>query len=242
MRSSLPRLAGSTHAWSGFVSDRAIGHVRPWPRPPAQPGSSTERGVLSACDRPRPGGTLTPSPRSRVLVGAAAAWTLVAALAFGTFAIGGADSYGYAGQARLLRHGRLTETIPLKPAFRWPDARATLIPLGFTGGREPGGDGAAVSARLAPPDGGIRRGVGTARSSSSCHSSACSRCGAPTGSAPVSVNRWREVWRRSSSPSVQHFSTSWSSRWATFRRRRAGSPRSSPRHDRRSCPPEAPEC
>ena len=75
---------------------------------------------------------------SRVLVGAAAAWTLVAALAFGTFAIGGADSYGYAGQARLLRHGSLTDTIPLKPAFRWPDARATLIPLGFTGGREPG--------------------------------------------------------------------------------------------------------
>ena len=74
---------------------------------------------------------------SRVLAGAAAAWTLVAALAFGTFAIGGADSYGYAGQARLLRHGSLTDTIPLKPAFRWPDARATLIPLGFTGGREP---------------------------------------------------------------------------------------------------------
>ena len=33
-------------------------------------------------------------------------------LRFGTFAIGGADSYGYAGQARLLRHGRLTDTIP----------------------------------------------------------------------------------------------------------------------------------
>jgi hypothetical protein len=83
---------------------------------------------------------------SRVLVGAAAAWTLAAALIFGTFAIGGADSYGYAGQARLLRHGRLTDRIPLKPAFRWPDARATLIPLGFTAGREP-----AVIAPLYPP-------------------------------------------------------------------------------------------
>jgi hypothetical protein len=83
---------------------------------------------------------------SRVLVGAATTWTLAAALIFGTFAIGGADSYGYAGQARLLRHGRVTDTIPLKPGFRWPDARASLIPLGFTGGREP-----AVIAPIYPP-------------------------------------------------------------------------------------------
>jgi hypothetical protein len=70
----------------------------------------------------------------RVLAGAAAVWTIAAALLFGTFAVGGADSYGYAGQARLMLRGRLTDTIPLDPAFRWPDARASLIPLGFTGG------------------------------------------------------------------------------------------------------------
>src|SRR4051812_25988689 len=83
---------------------------------------------------------------SRVLAAAATTWTLAAALIFGTFAVGGADSYGYAGQARLLRHGRVTDTIPLKPGFRWPDARASLIPLGFTGGREP-----AVIAPIYPP-------------------------------------------------------------------------------------------
>ena len=41
------RLAGSTHTWSGFVSGRATGHVRPRSRPSAQPGSCTRRGVLS---------------------------------------------------------------------------------------------------------------------------------------------------------------------------------------------------
>jgi hypothetical protein len=71
---------------------------------------------------------------ARALTGAAAVWTIGAAMLFGTFAVGGADSYGYAGQARLLLDGRLTDTIPLKPAFRWPDAPATLVPLGFTGG------------------------------------------------------------------------------------------------------------
>jgi hypothetical protein len=73
-----------------------------------------------------------------VLAGAAAAWTLAAGLHFGTFASGGSDSYGYAGQARLLLHGRLTDTIPMRPGFAWPDARATLVPLGFTAGGSPG--------------------------------------------------------------------------------------------------------
>jgi 4-amino-4-deoxy-L-arabinose transferase-like glycosyltransferase len=72
------------------------------------------------------------------LAGAAAVWTLAAGLFFGTFASGGADSYGYVGQARLLVNGRLTDTIPMRPGFDWPDARATLIPLGFTGGPAPG--------------------------------------------------------------------------------------------------------
>ncbi|HMF61527.1 MAG TPA: hypothetical protein VK595_14200, partial [Vicinamibacterales bacterium] len=45
-----------------------------------------------------------------VMAGVAAVWTLAAGLHFGTFASGGSDSYGYAGQARLLLHGRLTDT------------------------------------------------------------------------------------------------------------------------------------
>lgn len=72
------------------------------------------------------------------LVVPAAAWTLAAGVGFSTFAIGGADSYGYVGQARLLAHGRLTDTVPLSPDYTWPDVEATLTPLGFTIGKPPG--------------------------------------------------------------------------------------------------------
>jgi hypothetical protein len=75
---------------------------------------------------------------ARACVFAAMVWTLAAGVLFGTFANGGADSYGYVGQARLLAHGRLTDTIPLSHAFKWPDVEATLTPLGFTRGRSPG--------------------------------------------------------------------------------------------------------
>ena len=88
-----------------------------------------------------------------VLAGAAAAWTLAAGLIFGTFASGGADSYGYVGQARLLVNGRLTDTVPIRPGFAWPDAQATLIPLGFTAGGAPGVIVPQVSAGVAAPDG-----------------------------------------------------------------------------------------
>ncbi|MEO8078354.1 MAG: hypothetical protein ABI818_18650, partial [Acidobacteriota bacterium] len=79
------------------------------------------------------------SPRAaRLVVLLAVAWTLAAGLLFGTFASGGADSSGYASEARLIAQGRLTDTIPMTPAFTWPDAEATLTPLGFTRGRSPG--------------------------------------------------------------------------------------------------------
>jgi hypothetical protein len=61
-------------------------------------------------------------------------WTAAAALAFGTYAAGGADSFGYISQAELLAHGRLTETMPSHPAFDWPDVPSTLTPLAFTRG------------------------------------------------------------------------------------------------------------
>jgi len=79
------------------------------------------------------------SPRlAGVMAGLAMAWTLAAGIVFGTYAAGGADSYGYIGQARLLVHGRLTDTVPLRPSFTWPDVDATLTPLGFNRGRTPG--------------------------------------------------------------------------------------------------------
>lgn len=72
------------------------------------------------------------------LVVPALAWTLAAGVGFGTFAVGGADSYGYVGQAKLLAQGRLTDTVPLSPDYTWPDVEATLTPLGFTIGKPPG--------------------------------------------------------------------------------------------------------
>ncbi|HEX6973178.1 MAG TPA: hypothetical protein VF147_02190 [Vicinamibacterales bacterium] len=65
-------------------------------------------------------------------------WTLAAAFVYSTGAVGGADSYGYAGQAKLFAQGRLVDRVPLSPAFTWPDAETTLRPLGFTQGRAPG--------------------------------------------------------------------------------------------------------
>jgi hypothetical protein len=65
---------------------------------------------------------------------AATAWALAAGVVFGTFASGGADSYGYVAQARLFAHGHLTDTIPLSADYTWPDVEATLTPLGFRPG------------------------------------------------------------------------------------------------------------
>jgi len=69
-----------------------------------------------------------------VVPGLAVCWAGVAALAFGTFAAGGADSYGYISQAELLAHGRLVDVIPNDPAYSWPDVPGTLTPLGYTQG------------------------------------------------------------------------------------------------------------
>jgi hypothetical protein len=65
---------------------------------------------------------------------------------FGTFAAGGADSYGYLSQARLLAAGRLTADLAPSAPFTWPDVPATLTPLGYTAGAAPG-----TLAPLYPP-------------------------------------------------------------------------------------------
>lgn len=74
----------------------------------------------------------------RGLVLMAAMWTLAAGIHFGTFASGGADSYGYVAQARLLLKGHLTDTIAAPDNFKWPDVERTLTPLGFVAGTRPG--------------------------------------------------------------------------------------------------------
>lgn len=64
----------------------------------------------------------------------AACWTVLAAFAFGTHVAGGADSYGYVSQARLMSRGQLTEYLPPTRGFSWPDVSYTLSPLGYTVG------------------------------------------------------------------------------------------------------------
>ena len=87
------------------------------------------------------------SARAAAFIAAAASvWACAAGIVFGTFAIGGADSYGYVGQARLLAHGHLTDRVPASPEYVWPDAAGTFTPLGFTPTRTAG-----VIAPIYPP-------------------------------------------------------------------------------------------
>jgi hypothetical protein len=66
---------------------------------------------------------------------AAALGAGLVALTAGTFAAGGADSYGYVSQAELFVEGRLTDTLPRSRAFTWPDVSYTLAPLGYKVGQ-----------------------------------------------------------------------------------------------------------
>jgi hypothetical protein len=75
---------------------------------------------------------------SRAIGFAAAVWALTAGLLFGTFAAGGADSYGYVSQALLFAEGRLVDTVPLDSSYEWPHAHKTMTPLGFRMGTQPG--------------------------------------------------------------------------------------------------------
>src|SRR3954452_12486081 len=68
---------------------------------------------------------------ARAVPAALVAWTLFASLWFGTYAAGGADSFGYLSEARLLGHGQLTDTMPDHAAFDWPEVPFTLTPLGY---------------------------------------------------------------------------------------------------------------
>ena len=68
---------------------------------------------------------------TRIVGAIAASWTLAASIAFGTFAAGGADSSGYVSEARLLARLQLTDALPVTADWPWPEARATLTPLGY---------------------------------------------------------------------------------------------------------------
>ena len=132
--------------WTGGFSVRIAGILvrsRSWERPAAV--ALAGAALFIWLDRARVAGALgrawsgSETPRiAGALAVLAMAWTLTAGIVFGTYASGGADSYGYVGQARLLMQGRLTDSVPIRTAFTWPDVEMTLTPLGFTRGRSPG--------------------------------------------------------------------------------------------------------
>jgi 4-amino-4-deoxy-L-arabinose transferase-like glycosyltransferase len=133
---SLAGVRLSSHSWQRPAAVAAIGAVIV---------AVAARAWIAAASA-RLASVLEASRACTWLVTAAAIWTLSVGIGFGTFASGGADSYGYVGQARLLAHGRLTDTIPVSRDYQWPNVEYTLTPLGFTKGRSPG-----VIAPLYPP-------------------------------------------------------------------------------------------
>ena len=89
----------------------------------------------------------------RTAVVAAGIWTLAVGIAFGTFASGGADSYGYVGQARLLAHGRLTDTIPRQRRLYLAECRLHVHPARIYERDEARGDRANISAGISATTG-----------------------------------------------------------------------------------------
>jgi hypothetical protein len=83
------------------------------------------RLVAAVCS---PGATI---PRLVVLIAAA---VLAVGLAVGSRSVGGADVYGYASQAHLLRQGDLRIHQPIAAEVPWPEPDWTLAPLGYAPG------------------------------------------------------------------------------------------------------------
>ena len=101
--------------------------------------------------------------------------TLAAALAWNTWAAGGADSYGYVSQAHLFASGRVSSFEPLALEAP-PEAAWTFTPLGFKPGLRP------TVVPFYPPGLSVvmavaRRLPATARSTWWFRCSARSRCG-----------------------------------------------------------------
>ena len=132
-------------AWTGGFDLRVTGvrvSSHNWIRPAlfalliGIPSAVVARSAIAAALRA--GWAIANRPRTGVVLAlAATALTLVAGLMFGTFAAGGADSYGYLSQAKLFAARHLTEAIPSSPSFTWDNAPATLTPLAYTRAAEP---------------------------------------------------------------------------------------------------------
>jgi hypothetical protein len=130
-------LAGAAAGFAAFVAatggiDTRIGGIairsRSWERPATVALLLALAGLYAVRHRLR-GWSF---PASRVVVPVLVVWALLAGLCFGTYAAGGADSYGYLSQAQLFARGRLIDMMPRHPGFDWPDVPATLTPLAYT--------------------------------------------------------------------------------------------------------------
>lgn len=116
---------------TGGVDTRLAGiaiRSRSWERPATIAAVLGLAGLYSVRHALR---SWTPAA-ARLIVPTLLIWVAFASLWFGTYAAGGADSYGYLSQAHLFARGRLTDTMPRHDAFDWPDIPATLTPLAYT--------------------------------------------------------------------------------------------------------------
>src|SRR5688572_16532449 len=130
-------LAGAAAAFAAFVAatggiDTRIAGIavrsRSWERPATVAFVLAVAGLYAFRRTLRSWGPLA----SRSVAPALVAWAMFAALWFGTYAAGGADSFGYLSQAQLFAQGRLTGSMPRHQGFDWPDVPATLTPLAYT--------------------------------------------------------------------------------------------------------------
>lgn len=97
---------------------------------------AARRGIAAAAARAWT--VLDSGGTARALVVVAALWSAAAGVLFGTYAAGGADSYGYVSQSLLLAEGRLTDRVPGDLTEHWRLPLWTLTPLGFVpGSRQP---------------------------------------------------------------------------------------------------------
>ena len=75
--------------------------------------------------------------RSPVIAAGAALVALAVSLRFSSFAVAGADTYGYVSQAYDWARGQLPAAIPLPVQFPWPSADLLTTPLGYRPGPQP---------------------------------------------------------------------------------------------------------
>jgi hypothetical protein len=118
----------SSHAWIRPAGAGAVLALLFLALSPAR-GATAAAAAWRLLDRP---------PAARLLALLACAWILVAGIRYGTFAVGGSDSYGYVSQAALFADGRLTDRVPFDPSYSWYLVSQTLTPLGYRPTAEPG--------------------------------------------------------------------------------------------------------